>query len=84
VKPTEPLLRNGSVNKPLVRQWLSGNHLNAVKDKRATINELLKAVFPVWSVPRLYIYIRPAVITREILSSERAPHMDKTMRIKQL
>jgi hypothetical protein len=40
--------------KSLVRQWLSGSHMKAVKDTHATIEELLKAVFPAWSVPMLY------------------------------
>jgi hypothetical protein len=41
------LLRNGSANTPVARQWLSGRHVTAATDTNATLEELLEAVFSV-------------------------------------
>jgi hypothetical protein len=45
VKPTESLLGNGFVNKPLAKHRLSGRHVKAAKDRQATTGELLEAEF---------------------------------------
>jgi hypothetical protein len=60
-----PLLGNDSTNTsiarlqkpkhiPVARQWLSKRHVTTATFTYATIGELLEAVFPVRSVPRLY------------------------------
>jgi hypothetical protein len=51
----QPLLRNGSANTPVARQWLSERHVTAAALAYATIEELLEAVFSVQSAPRLHI-----------------------------
>jgi hypothetical protein len=48
------LLGNGSANTTFARQWLSSRHVIAATDTHATIEELLEAMFSVWSVPSLY------------------------------
>jgi hypothetical protein len=48
------LLENGSANKSIARQWPSNRHMIAATVMYATEEELLKAMFSVWSKPRLY------------------------------
>jgi hypothetical protein len=49
----EPLLGNNSANTPVAGQWLSIRHVIAT-DTHAAIEDLLKAVFSVLSMSRLY------------------------------
>jgi hypothetical protein len=49
-----PLLGDGSVNMPVVDQWLSSRHVTDAIDMHAKTEELLEAVFSVQFVPRLY------------------------------
>jgi hypothetical protein len=50
------LLKNGSVNTPVARQWLSSRDVMTATDTHTRIEELLEAVFSVWLVPSLYEY----------------------------
>jgi hypothetical protein len=55
VKPAETAVAiDGSVNTLVARQWLSSCHVMAATYIHARIEELLEAVFSVWSIPRLY------------------------------
>jgi hypothetical protein len=45
----QPLLGNGSENMPVDRQWLDTRHMMAAMLMYATTEELLAAVFSVWS-----------------------------------
>jgi hypothetical protein len=48
------LIGNGSVNTPVVRQWISSRYAEDATDTYAKIQELLLAVFSVRSVAMLY------------------------------
>jgi hypothetical protein len=50
----ETLAGNGSANTPVARQWLISRQVMAATDTHATREELLEAVFYVWSVPIQY------------------------------
>jgi hypothetical protein len=50
----QTLLRNGSADTSVVRQWLSSRHVMTATDKHATIEELLEAVFSVRPFPSPY------------------------------
>jgi hypothetical protein len=43
------------VNTPVGRQWFSSRHVTAATDTHGTIEELLKVMFSVRSVPRLLV-----------------------------
>jgi hypothetical protein len=49
------LLGNGFSNIPVVRQWPSKRHMSIATDVHALIEERLKAVFFVRTMPRHYI-----------------------------
>jgi hypothetical protein len=55
MEPEEkPLLRNGSANTPVARQWLISCHVRAATGRYAIIEQLLESMFSVQSGPRLY------------------------------
>jgi hypothetical protein len=45
----QPLLRNGSANTPIARQWLDKRHVTSATLAYATIEEMLEAVFSIRS-----------------------------------
>jgi hypothetical protein len=46
-------LLKARIAEPIAREWL-GKHTSAMTNMHATTEELLEAVFSVWSVPRLH------------------------------
>jgi hypothetical protein len=64
----QPLLGNGTVNTPAARWWLRSRHVTAATHKQARREELLEAVFSVWSGPRLYI-TRTSCQSRELTTT---------------
>jgi hypothetical protein len=43
---------SGTKEAVIAKQWC-GKHISAAVNQRATVEELLEAVFSVWSTPRL-------------------------------